>query len=89
RYKEGGNEADLNPNIAKRNAAPKKKKENNQFTEEQVEQLISAFEDSLFDYQRDWYKAGNQRTRVILKSRQIGATWYFAREALVDAVKTG
>lgn len=26
RYKEGGNEADLNPNIAKRNAAPKKKK---------------------------------------------------------------
>ncbi|MBF6734852.1 terminase, partial [Acinetobacter baumannii] len=56
---------------------------------EQVEQLISAFEDSLFDYQRDWYKAGNQRTRVILKSRQIGATWYFAREALVDAVKTG
>jgi hypothetical protein len=24
---------------------------------------------------------------VILKSRQIGATWYFAREALVDAVK--
>ncbi|MBO3671340.1 MULTISPECIES: terminase large subunit domain-containing protein [Acinetobacter] len=89
RYKDGGNEADLNPNLVKRNAAPKKKKESNTFTEEQVEQLISAFEDSLFDYQRDWYKAGNQRTRVILKSRQIGATWYFAREALVDAVKTG
>ncbi len=27
--------------------------------------------------------------RAILKSRQIGATYYFAREALVDALKTG
>ena len=26
---------------------------------------------------------------MILKSRQIGATFYFAREALVDAIKTG
>ncbi|MBN0168973.1 terminase family protein, partial [Pseudomonas aeruginosa] len=32
---------------------------------------------------------GNQRTRVILKSRQIGATFYFAREALIDALETG
>lgn len=30
-----------------------------------------------------------QRTRAILKSRQIGATWYFAREALVDAIQSG
>ena len=89
RFRDGGNEADLNPNIANRNAKPKKKKDNNEFSDEQVDQLISAFEDSLFDYQRDWYKAGNQRTRVILKSRQIGATWYFAREALVDALSTG
>ncbi|MFW8696136.1 terminase large subunit domain-containing protein, partial [Mesorhizobium japonicum] len=37
----------------------------------------------------DWYKAGNQRTRAILKSRQIGATYYFAREALIDALTTG
>lgn len=89
RFRDGGNEADLNPNIGNRNAKPKKKKDNNEFSDEQVDQLISAFEDSLFDYQRDWYKAGNQRTRVILKSRQIGATWYFAREALVDALSTG
>ena len=27
--------------------------------------------------------------RNILKSRQIGATWYFAREALIDAIQTG
>ncbi len=29
------------------------------------------------------------RTRMILKSRQIGATFYFAREALIDALLTG
>lgn len=29
------------------------------------------------------------RTRAILKSRQIGATWYFAAEAFEDAVLTG
>ncbi|MEN1565379.1 terminase family protein, partial [Pseudomonas aeruginosa] len=48
-----------------------------------------AFLDGCFDYQKDWYRAGNQRTRVILKSRQIGATFYFAREALIDALETG
>jgi len=31
----------------------------------------------------------DKRTRMILKSRQIGATWYFAREALADALVTG
>jgi uncharacterized protein YjcR len=85
----GGNEVDLNPKLANRNAQPKKKPVRNEFSEEQRDQLLVAFEDSLFDYQRKWFENGNQRTRVILKSRQIGATWYFAREALADAVKTG
>src|SRR5690606_3113252 len=31
----------------------------------------------------------DQRTRIILKSRQIGATWFFAREAFIDALLTG
>lgn len=84
-----GNEVDLNPKLANRNAAPKKKPVRNEFSEEQRDQLLNAFEESLFDYQRTWYKNSHQRTRVILKSRQIGATWYFAREALADAVKTG
>jgi len=85
----GGNEVDLNPKLANRNAQPKKKPVRNEFSDEQRDQLLAAFEDSLFDYQRKWHENGNQRTRVILKSRQIGATWYFAREALADAVKTG
>ena len=52
--------------------------------------LREAFLDGLFEYQKEWYRAGLvQEVRNILKSRQIGATYYFAREALVDAMETG
>jgi len=89
RYQGGGTESELNPNLKARNAAPKKQPKRNEFSEEDIELLESAFIDGCFDYQRDWYRASNQRTRAILKSRQIGATYYFAREALLDALKTG
>lgn len=89
KYQGGGTEADLNPNIEKRNEGPKKAPVRNELSEEQIETLVEAFRDSCFDYQLDWYRAGNQRTRMILKSRQIGATFYFAREALIDAITTG
>lgn len=89
RYQRGGTETDLNPNIAARNEGPKKQPKRNEFTEEDIEKLQEAFLDTCFDYQKDWYRAGNQRTRMILKSRQIGATYYFAREALLDAAITG
>lgn len=89
KYMGGGTETDLNPNIAARNSGPKKAPKRNEFTEEHIEQLEEIFLDNCFDYQKDWYRAGNQRTRVILKSRQIGATYYFAREALLDAMTTG
>ncbi|AIY42978.1 Phage terminase [Collimonas arenae] len=89
RYDGGGNEADLNPNLDKRNAGPKKKPTKNDYGDEQRDKLIEAFSESLFDYQKVWYRNGHERTRMILKSRQIGATWYFAREALVDAMQTG
>lgn len=89
RYKNGDGEAVLNPKLSGRAKKENRKSKPNQFNDEQIEQLKQNFEDDLFDYQKDWYKAGNQRTRVILKSRQIGATWYFAREALVDALETG
>ena len=88
KYRNDGSEADLNPEIRKRNSAPRKKIPNH-FTEEQIEELVLAFEENLFDYQWTWYRAGDQRSRAILKSRQIGATYYFAREALIDALKTG
>jgi len=89
RYQGGGTESELNPNLKARNAGPKKQPKRNEFSEEGIERLESAFIDGCFDYQRDWYRASNQRTRAILKSRQIGATYYFAREALIDALKTG
>ncbi|MBZ9576714.1 terminase family protein [Modicisalibacter sp. MOD 31.J] len=90
RYQETGKEGDLNPNLAARNAGEKRKPRRNALTDEQLVALQDAFHDSLFDYQRTWYAAGQKhRIRNILKSRQIGATFYFAREAIVDAFTTG
>ena len=90
KYSETGKESDLNPNINARNAAPKTQPERNQLGgEEGLEKLKSAFIDSLFKYQLSWWQNSQERTRAILKSRQIGATWYFAREALIDALETG
>ncbi len=42
-----------------------------------------------FRYQAELYAARRRRNRQILKSRQIGATWYFAQEAFEDATLTG
>ncbi|WP_286977317.1 terminase ATPase subunit family protein [Pseudomonas sp.] len=89
RYQGGGTETDLNPELSKRNEGPKKKPKRNEFDEQQIELLTEAFIDGCFGYQLDWYRAGDQRTRAILKSRQIGATYYFAREAFLDALVTG
>ncbi|MDL4864511.1 terminase family protein, partial [Halomonas elongata] len=90
RYQETGKEADLNPNIEARNAGPKKKPRRNYLEEEQIEQLKAAFLETCFQYQLDWYEAGQKyRIRNILKSRQIGATFFFAREAIVDAFEHG
>ncbi|WP_115662676.1 terminase ATPase subunit family protein [Cupriavidus taiwanensis] len=90
RYEDSGNEADLNPKVANRNKGPRKKPERNAISDEEQGQLVDAFMDSMFDYQRVWYEAGlAERIRNILKSRQIGATWYFAREAFIDALTTG
>lgn len=90
KFQNGGNEVDLNPKIALRNAGPKKKPVKNDFSPEQGELLREAFLETMFEYQKNWYRAGLvNRIRQILKSRQIGATYYFAHEALVDAVENG
>lgn len=86
----GGHEGDLNPAVANRNAKPKKKAASNEYSPEQAKRLVDAYHEGMFNYQRTWHKAGlAQRIRNILKSRQIGATYHFAREALVDAIDTG
>lgn len=90
KYSKGGNEADLNPKVANRNKGPKKAPERNVVEPEQQERLIERFESTMFDYQRVWYEAGKQhRRRNLLKSRQIGATYFFAFEAFIDALVTG
>lgn len=86
---DGGHEGDLNPKVAERNKRPKKKARKNYFTAEQAAKLREIFEGGLFGYQRTWLANLSQRTRMILKSRQIGATFYFAFEALIDAIETG
>ncbi|APG20018.1 oxidoreductase [Kosakonia radicincitans] len=90
RYGQTGNEADLNPNVANRNKGDRKKPKKNFFSEVAVGKLEEIFFDQSFAYQLGWHKAGlEHRIRHILKSRQIGATFYFAREALLRALKTG
>ncbi|WKW43989.1 terminase ATPase subunit family protein [Kosakonia cowanii] len=90
RYGQTGNEADLNPRVANRNKGERKKPKKNFFSEEAIEKLQAIFFDQSFEYQLNWHKAGlEHRIRHILKSRQIGATFYFAREALLRALATG
>lgn len=86
----GGHEGDLNDKVANRNAGPRKEKAKpNHFTAEQVQQLKDIFHAGNFEYQELWWANRDQRTRMLLKSRQIGASYYFAREALIDALETG
>jgi len=84
-----GHEGDLNPNVANRNAGPKKKPEKNRITADQAEVLKAALQKLMFGYQELWWSKRELRSRAILKSRQIGATYYFALEALIVALETG
>lgn len=81
--------ARLNKESDKQEKEAKPKVPKNHFTEEQIEQLRELVPESLFEHQKKWFKQKNRRNRMILKSRQIGATWYFAREALIHALETG
>lgn len=85
----GGHSGDLNEKVGNRNSGSRKKAKKNHFTAEQAAELKRIFFEGMFDYQRVWWEAKDQRTRMILKSRQIGATYYFAFEALMDAIETG
>lgn len=65
-----------------------RKTEYNTFSESQIVDVQRIFCEQLFDYQRVWLSQ-QVRFRNLLKSRQIGATFFFAREALVDALVSG
>lgn len=52
-------------------------------------EMFEPFLASLFTYQHTLRNAMDYKVRILLKSRQIGATYYFAFEALENAIKTG
>ncbi|GKW03025.1 hypothetical protein PEC301877_18400 [Pectobacterium carotovorum subsp. carotovorum] len=60
------------------------------FTPSQIDDLHAAIERFTFPHQAVWQRVGRLNVdRTITKSRQIGATAFFAREALLDALTTG
>ena len=91
RYQQpGGHEGDLNPAVSERGRKARgARSPANLFTDEQGAQLVELFHAENLPHQEDWFASADLRTRAILKSRQTGATWYFAREALLDALETG
>lgn len=53
--------------------------------------ILSLYErlNSLFPWQKRWYEQRLQRARILHKGQQIGADYYFALEAVLDACLTG
>lgn len=93
KFESGGNEADLNPKVKNRNKAKKKKAEERAskcvFDDAQIAQIKDLFNTTMYPHQKHWYANRHHMQRQIIKSRQIGATYYFAAEALLTAIETG
>lgn len=91
RYGEpGGHEGDLNPKVSERGKkARAARTPANFFTPEQAADLGRIFRERNFGHQNLWLANKDRRTRALLKSRQTGATFYFAGEALDDALNGG
>lgn len=63
---------------------------NNVFSQSQIQALADILHSDSFDYQATWLRVGKLNIdRSITKSRQIGATQLFSREALLGALTTG
>lgn len=76
-----------------KNGEGKPRKTKNDISHLTAEDFAKFDTENLYPHQLDWRDAGKDpesyRTRFILKSRKIGATWYFAKEAFEDAVLKG
>ena len=66
-----------------------RKPSKNDFTTVTPEQVEDYLKQGLFGYQLILWERRKERSRNILKSRQIGLTFYFAKEAFCDALLTG
>ena len=89
RYEAGGNEADLNPRVRNRNSGKRRRSLKNHLDDAAVKRLEQAFMKGMFRHQKEWHRALAHPVRQIVKSRQIGATLHFSREAIVDAARHG
>lgn len=89
RYRNGGKASDLNPKLENQQTAERKKKLKNQITAADVEKLEQAFYELLYFYQDEWIQAiDTSDIYILLKSRQIGATYVIALWAFIDLLKT-
>lgn len=69
--------------------ARKKGKVKNDFRGIDADTILAKFKEGMFGYQLAEWENREHRTRFYLKSRQIGWTFYCAREAFADALLTG
>ncbi|EEW5051760.1 phage portal protein [Escherichia coli] len=83
---------DGQPDVMAAGKKGRAKKLKNHFTPKQIAALREKIISRLEWHQRGWFdsltlcREAGIRNRMILKSRQIGATWYFAQEALLMAL---
>lgn len=72
---------------------PREKKAKNDISSITEAMITDVLQSQFYAYQLKWWAAMldplTRRNRFILKSRQIGATYYFAFEALANAILTG
>lgn len=91
KYNQTGKEGDLNGKIEARNddkaKAKRADKRRNFLTLEQWQQLLDHFHEWTFEYQELWWEHRGERVRKLRKSRQVGATAYFAREAVAKVAE--
>lgn len=92
-FEKSGKHTDLNPELKKRGEGRKRQaeKERNSdvFSDEEIDALKDYFDRTMYPHQKHWWKNHSWSARQIVKSRQIGATYYFAAEALLVALETG
>ena len=99
-YNDSGNGADLNPNLKKRYKEDRKTAAKNLFIDDEIVSLEEAFTRLLYPFQQAWVDVLNgqkengkqkhapARIFMMLKSRQIGATYVVAIWALINALRT-
>ncbi|EPT9293870.1 terminase large subunit domain-containing protein [Vibrio parahaemolyticus] len=85
----GNNAKQTNDDSNSNSSSGKSKKKGKNDVSEITEECFKLWHDSLFEYQVVMRNNLHQRIRNILKSRQVGATYYFSGEALENAILTG